>query len=84
MQVDWEGQKRQFDAAAAAGVRRVVVVSSMGGTQLENSLNKIGDGDILVWKRKAEQYLVASGLTYTILHPGGVAAQQRTRRAHTF
>lgn len=81
VQVDWEGQKRQFDAAAGAGVGHVVVISSMGGTQPENTLNKIGDGNILVWKRKAEQYLAASGLTYTILHPGGilfthVAAQQ--------
>jgi len=23
------------------------------------------------WKRKAEQYLIASGLNYTIIHPGG-------------
>jgi hypothetical protein len=27
------------------------------------------------WKRKAEQYLVASGLNYTIIHPGGETAQ---------
>eukprot|EP00892_Ulva_mutabilis_P000576 jgi/Ulvmu1/10519/UM064_0057.1 len=70
--VDWEGQRRQFDAAKAAGVSHVVVVSSMGGTQPENTLNSIGDGNILVWKRKAEQYLVASSQTYTILHPGGL------------
>lgn len=69
--MDWEGQKRQFDAAQVAGVKQVVVISSMGGTQPDNTLNKIGDGNILVWKRKAEQYLVASGLTYTIIHPGG-------------
>jgi uncharacterized protein YbjT (DUF2867 family) len=24
------------------------------------------------WKRKAEQYLIASGLNYTIIHPGGL------------
>lgn len=23
------------------------------------------------WKRKAEQYLIASGVPYTIIHPGG-------------
>ncbi len=35
-------------------------------------LNKIGDnGNILQWKRKSEKYLIASGLTYTIVHPGG-------------
>jgi uncharacterized protein YbjT (DUF2867 family) len=71
-QIDWQGQKLQFDAAKKAGIQHVVVVSSMGGTQPNNSLNKIGDGNILVWKRKAEMYLVSSGLPYTIIHPGGV------------
>ncbi|KAK9843114.1 hypothetical protein WJX74_007197 [Apatococcus lobatus] len=72
-QVDWEGQKRQIDAAKAAGVKQVVVVSSMGITQKENRLNTLGNGNILVWKRKAEEYLIASGLPYTIIHPGGLS-----------
>ncbi|GFR50997.1 hypothetical protein Agub_g13323 [Astrephomene gubernaculifera] len=71
-QVDWLGQRAQIDAAKAAGVGKVVLVSSMGGTDVGNSLNKLGDGNILQWKRKAEQYLMASGLTYTIIHPGGL------------
>lgn len=25
-----------------------------------------------LWPRKAEEYLIASGLTYTIVHPGGL------------
>ncbi|PNG99450.1 hypothetical protein TSOC_014772, partial [Tetrabaena socialis] len=41
-QVDWIGQKLQIDAAKAAGVRRVVLVSSMGGTEVESNLNKLG------------------------------------------
>jgi hypothetical protein len=45
----------------------------MGGTDPENRLNKIGGGNILVWKRKAEIYLVNSGLPYTIVHPGGAS-----------
>lgn len=72
-QVDWEGQKRQIDAAKAAGVKQVVLVSSMGITQKENRLNALGNGNILVWKRKAEEYLIASGLPYTIIHPGGLS-----------
>jgi hypothetical protein len=39
--------------------------SSMGGTDPDNFLNKVGknpdgsgNGDILLWKRKAERYLV--------------------------
>jgi uncharacterized protein YbjT (DUF2867 family) len=71
VQIDWQGQKAQIDAAKAAGVEQVVLVSSMGGTDPNHMLNKIGEGNILQWKRKAEQYLMASGLKYTIIHPGG-------------
>ena len=47
-------------------------MGSMGGTQADNYLNTFGNGNILVWKRKAEKYLVDSGLNYTIIHPGGL------------
>lgn len=74
--VDWEGQKVQFDAALAAGVSRIVLVSSMGVTQVDNMLNSIGQGKILLWKRKAEEYLMglAAGgkVEAVILHPGGL------------
>lgn len=70
--MDWQGQRNQIDAAKAAGVSRVVLCSSMGGTQPENFLNTIGNGNILLWKRKAEMYLIWSGLEYTIVHPGGL------------
>lgn len=49
----------------------------MGGTNPDDFLNTLGKdkdgnghGDLLVWKRKAEKYLVESGLQYTIIHPG--------------
>ncbi|KAF8069509.1 hypothetical protein HT031_001625 [Scenedesmus sp. PABB004] len=71
-QVDWLGQKVQIDAAKAAGVKQVIVISSMGGTDPNHQLNSLGEGNILQWKRRAEQYLVASGLDYTIIHPGGL------------
>ena len=75
-----------MDAAKAAGVKHFVFVSSMGGTQPENFLNGIGrrddgsGGDILLWKRKAERYLVASGLDYTIIHPGGLVNEPPQQR----
>ena len=47
--------------AKEAGVKHVVVVGSMGGTNEGHMLNSIGNGKILIWKRKAEQYLVDSG-----------------------
>eukprot|EP00638_Chattonella_subsalsa_P010948 CAMPEP_0117790734 /NCGR_PEP_ID=MMETSP0948-20121206/8441_1 /TAXON_ID=44440 /ORGANISM="Chattonella subsalsa, Strain CCMP2191" /LENGTH=298 /DNA_ID=CAMNT_0005620659 /DNA_START=158 /DNA_END=1054 /DNA_ORIENTATION=+ len=85
-QVDWIGQKNQIDAAKAAGVKQVVIVSSMGGTQPDNFLNTIGKdedgkgGDILLWKRKAEKYLVDSRLKYTIIHPGGLLDKEGGKR----
>ena len=58
LQVDWVGQKNQIDAAKAAGVRHIVLVSSMGGTKPDHFLNKMGEGNILIWKRRAEQHLM--------------------------
>lgn len=54
------------------GLKKVVLIGSMGGTDRNNFLNTIGGGNILVWKRRAEKYLIDSGLDYTILHPGGL------------
>ena len=70
-QVDWVGQRSQIDLAAQHGVKQVVLVSSMGVTKPDHPLNRIGNGKILMWKRMAEEYLVNSGLAYTIIHPGG-------------
>jgi len=78
--VDWAYQKNQIDAAKAAGVKKVVLVSSMGGTQIDNFLNTMGDGNILLWKRKAEMYLKASGLDYAIVHPGGLLDKEGGKR----
>ncbi|XP_058003090.1 uncharacterized protein At5g02240-like [Hevea brasiliensis] len=71
-QVDWIGQKNQIDAAKDAGVKQIVLVGSMGGTNLNNPLNSLGNGNILIWKRKAEQYLADSGIPYTIIRAGGL------------
>ncbi|KAH7622231.1 hypothetical protein NADE_004818 [Nannochloris sp. 'desiccata'] len=79
-QVDWMGQKMQFDAAKAAGVEKCVVVGSMGGTDRDNFLNTIGDGNILVWKRRAEAYLLKSGLNFTVIHPGGLKDDEGGKR----
>ena len=85
-EVDWFGAKKQIDAAKTAGVKQFVFVSSMGGTNPDNFLNSIGrrkdgsGGDILLWKRKAERYLVDSGVPYTIIHPGGLVDEDGAKR----
>ena len=69
--VDYEGQKAQIDLAKKIGAKHIVLVSSMGGLDESNFLNSIGkngegegNGDILVWKRKAERYLVEVSLPH--------------------
>jgi uncharacterized protein YbjT (DUF2867 family) len=80
-QVDWIGQKAQIDAAKKAGANQVVIVSSMGGTDKNNRLNSLGNGNILVYKRKAEEYLIQQDFTsYTILHPGGLIDEKGGER----
>ena len=70
--IDYQGQVNQIDAAKGAGVKHIVLVGSMGGTEQDHVLNRMGNGNILVWKRKAEQYLIDSGIDYTIIRAGGL------------
>jgi len=84
-EVDWLGQRNQIDAVSPGA--HVVICSSMGGTAPENPLNKLGrnedipeTGNILWWKRKAEKYLIDSGRTYTIIHPGGLLDEEGGKR----
>jgi hypothetical protein len=67
--VDYNGQLAQIDLAKKLGIPHVILVSTMGGTDPENFINSVGKrttksnekeghGDILLWKRRAEKYLV--------------------------
>lgn len=93
--VDFEGQRKLIDAAKANNKNmHVVLCSSMGGTNPNNPLNNLGKetnkdgdcsgGDILKWKRKAEVYLMESGLPYTIVHPGGLLNEPGNERELCF
>jgi len=89
--VDWLGAKNQVDAAKKAKINQFVFVSSMGGTDKNNFLNTIGrkesdenSGNILLWKRKAEEYLIKSGIPYTIVHPGGLLDKPAGEREIVF
>lgn len=69
-QVDFEGTKNLVDAAKAKGIEHFVFVSSLCVSQLFHPLNLFWL--ILVWKKQAEEYIQKSGLTYTIVRPGGL------------
>ncbi len=70
---DFEGTKNLVDAAKAAGVKRVVIVTVLGPG---DSMAVVPDqqrkalGRIIAVKEDAENYLIQSGLQYTILRPG--------------
>lgn len=68
--VDYEGTKNLVDVAKVKGIEHFVFVSSLCTSQLFHPLNLFWL--ILVWKKRAEEYIQKSGLTYTIVRPGGL------------
>ncbi|MDZ7992065.1 MAG: NAD(P)H-binding protein [Nostoc sp. EfeVER01] len=68
--VDFEGTKNLVDAAKAKGIEHLILVSSLCTSQLFHPLNLFWL--ILLWKKQAEEYIQKSGLTYTIVRPGGL------------
>ena len=81
---DCEGNKNLIDVAVKAGVKKFILVSSIGSG---NSVVALAPevlltlGAILKEKEKAEQHLVASGLIYTIIRPGGLKSEAATGNA---
>ncbi|OKH18960.1 SDR family oxidoreductase [[Limnothrix rosea] IAM M-220] len=79
-QIDYHGQVNQINAAKKAGAKHIIIVGSMGGTDENHFLNTLGNGNILIWKRKAEQYLIDSGIDYTIIRAGGLLNEAGGKR----
>ncbi|MEH1999405.1 MAG: NAD(P)H-binding protein [Nostoc sp.] len=71
--VDFEGTKNLVDAAKAKGIQHFILVSSLCTSRLFHPLNLFWL--ILLWKKQAEEYIQKSGLTYTIVRPGGLKNQ---------
>ncbi|CAL9022077.1 unnamed protein product [Prunus brigantina] len=71
--IDYLATKNLIEAATVAKVNHFILLTSLG-------TNKIGFPaailnlfwGVLIWKRKAEEALIASGLPYTIVRPGGM------------
>ncbi len=72
--VDYEGTKNLVNAAKAKAIEHFVFVSSMCVSQFFHPLNLFWL--ILFWKKQAEEYLQNSGLTYTIVRPGGLKNEE--------
>lgn len=78
---DYLGNKNIIDAAVKAGVQRFILVSSIGtgnsvGALPPQALATLRP--VLIEKDKAEQHLIASGLIYTIIRPGGLKSAAAT------
>jgi len=71
--VDQEGAKRLIDAAKNAGLRKFVMVSSMG---TENPTKGGELEDYFKAKQNADDYLKNSGLTYSIVKPGALTDEK--------
>jgi uncharacterized protein YbjT (DUF2867 family) len=72
---DYHGTRNLVDAARAAGVSRFILVTAIGSGDSRRAVSpKVLEflGAVLEEKTLGENYLMASGLGYTILRPGGM------------
>jgi len=72
---DFTGNKNAVDAAKAARIPRFVLVTVIGTGQSKSAaplLSRFALRKVLPLKEQAENYLIESGLKYTIIRPGGL------------
>ncbi len=72
---DYHGTRNLVDAAREADVRRFIFVTAIGSGDSRDTVGpKVLEflGAVLEEKTLGENYLMASGLDYTILRPGGM------------
>jgi uncharacterized protein YbjT (DUF2867 family) len=77
--MDCGGAAKLVAAAEAEGVRRYVIVSAMGAADPPIEGGGVF-GEYLRAKAEADRVLVASGLDYTIVRPGGLTDDALTGR----
>lgn len=72
---DYEGNKNIFDAAKAAGVERVIMISTVGAGESEVAIPWVSNlmlSDVAKLKTQAEDHMQDIGLDYTVIRPGGL------------
>lgn len=77
-QVDFQGTKNLVEAAKQEDIKHFVIVSSLCVSKFFHPLNLFWL--ILYWKKQAEAYIQQSGLTYTIVRPGGLKNEDNADR----
>jgi nucleoside-diphosphate-sugar epimerase len=81
IRADYLGNKNLIDGAVKAGVQQFILVSSIGSGNSAAALPPQALatlGAVLAEKEQAENYLVGSGLTYTVIRPGGLKSEPAT------
>ncbi|KKB34999.1 SDR family oxidoreductase [Bacillus thermotolerans] len=76
--VDQEGAKKAVDFAKEKNIERFIMLSSMGTNSLEEAPDSIRP--YLEAKRNADDYLIESGLNFTIVRPGALTNDPGTGR----
>lgn len=74
--VDQDGAIRLIDTARENGIKRFIMVSSMGAQQPDNWSEELRH--YLHAKRNADEHLKSSGLNYTIVRPGQLTNDEGT------
>ncbi|WP_435106036.1 SDR family oxidoreductase [Arhodomonas sp. AD133] len=80
--VDRDGAIALIDAAAAAGVKRFVMVSALRTRTPEQAPEKLRH--YLDAKRIADDYLMATSLDWTVVRPGRLNNEPASYRVHAF
>lgn len=79
--IDYRAVNHQVAAARKGGAARVVLISSMGTTQPDSFLDRLGNGHALFYKLQGELAVMGSAhLNHTVIKPSGlldVAGGQR-------
>jgi len=78
--VDYLGTKLLAEAAKAAGVKHMVVVSVGSIGPHKDVTQSASFGYLEFWKTKGEDAVKRSGLSYTIVGPGGLTEQPAGQR----
>jgi uncharacterized protein YbjT (DUF2867 family) len=72
--IDNMGNQNLARAAKAKGLKKIVIISSVGAGNSRNALSfmyKLMMSPILRAKEKSEAFIQSYGMTYTIIRPGG-------------
>jgi uncharacterized protein YbjT (DUF2867 family) len=78
---DYLGNKNLIDAAVQVGVQKFILISSLGSAESAvaippQALETLKP--VLIEKEQAEKHLMASGLTYIVIRPGGLKSEPAT------